>query len=541
MKKLVAIVLAAAVLCTVLGLVSCNKDEFEQYRKPQGFTYYRQMTMNPDKQLYVFNRLEQLTREQKIAAEAIQGIYARTNAKYYYWRSGNYELWLNDLVDNYGFTVQDVTFADMVSSFKQDYGNKYVLYDGTNNAESLNCACTIAGAMDYLPVDVALEAWAISAGLEKAVDATEMTESKCFDQYKDYLNNDGLIQINNADFNDQMRDYGIACKYLFMWPKDMKNTKVAQFRANALTWAKDDSPIFGWCPNDEAIDVAIGSNYGKYTLASDYCTNMSVFTCKSAFGELNFKQKNKTTDVVAEQGKHYVCIMMSDGDNVQTWYNNFPTNKDFLGAERGDFPMGWSMQPSLCDLAPNIMNYVYGNQQKGDYYVCSVSGQGYMNPQSYPALDSFIGGLEAYLQYTDLSVVQILDAGPNDKVTEAYSKVPSLKGAIYCYGMRYAEGAGSVFWANGKPFVSIRETLWNANVEAMAERINGYAKDPTTIEGYTAINLHPWSMTYNDVKQLVSLLDDDVVVVTADDFIRLITENVPHKNVTLNHVDYFGE
>ena len=65
----------------------------------------------------------------------------------------------------------------------------------------------------------------------------------------------------------------------------------------------------------------------------------------------------------------------------------------------------------------------------------------------------------------------------------------------------------------------------------MAERINGYAKDPTTIEGYTAINLHPWSMSYQDAVKLVSLLDENVVVVTADDFIRLITENVPHVEV----------
>ena len=77
----------------------------------------------------------------------------------------------------------------------------------------------------------------------------------------------------------------------------------------------------------------------------------------------------------------------------------------------------------------------------------------------------------------------------------------------------------------------MRETLWNANVEEMAKRINSYAKDPTTIEGYTAINLHPWSMSYADAVKLVSLLDENVVVVTADDFIRLITENVPQKDV----------
>lgn len=46
-------------------------------------------------------------------------------------------------------------------------------------------------------------------------------------------------------------------------------------------------------------------------------------------------------------------------------------------------------------------------------------------------------------------------------------------------------------------------------------------------------------MDYNDVKQLVSLLDEHVVVVTADDFIRLVTRNVPHTDVTLPYTDYW--
>ncbi len=541
MKKIVALLVALTLLTSLCCFVSCKPDqpidEFAQYRKEEGFSYYQEMTMNVDKILRVFNRSENLNGAQRVLGSAIQGIFARTNATFFMY-GGNHKFWLDDMVQNYGFSQQDVTLAEMVTMFKTAYGNKYVLYDGANNAESLNCACTIAGAMDYLPVDVSLQDWAKSVGLEMAADATSMTEAKCFEQYKQYLNNDGIVQINNANFNDQMRDYGIACKYLFMWPKNMEDSKIMMFRASALDWAKDDCPIFGWCPNDEVTDVAISSNYGLFTLASDYCTNMSVYTCKKAFGNLQFTQNSKTSQITAQQGKHYVCIMMSDGDNVQTWYNNFATNPNFLAAERGDFPMGWSMQPSLYHLAPNILNYVYSNQKQKDYYVCSVSGQGYINPQNYPALDSFIGGLENYLNYADLSVVQILDAGPSKNVMEMYSKVPSLKGAIYCYGMKYAEGAGSVYWANDKPFVTIRETLWSANVEKMAERINGYAKDPTTIQGYTAINLHPWSMTYNDVKTLVSLLDDDVVVVSADDFIRLVTDNVPHEDVTLPYVDY---
>lgn len=538
MKKFIAFLLLVvmAVLSTSV-LTACEPaDPFEEYRKEEGFSYYQEMTMNADKKLYVFNRTEKLNNQQAILAQAIQGIYGRTNQQFYYDSGSAYELWLDDMVENYGFTAQDITLAEMVNMFKTDYNSKYVLYDGTANPQSLNAACTIAGALDILPVDVSIEESAKEMGLTMEVDATEMTEADAFSQYKDLLNNDGIVQISPDNFNTQMRDYGIGCKYLYMWPKDMTDTDIVRFRAEALNWAKKDSPIYGWVPNDEAVDVNIASTNGLFTLASDYCTNMSVYTCKNAFGELTFKQNNKTSEVIAEQGKHYVCIMMSDGDNVQTWYNTFPMNeKYYADPNRGDFPMGWSIQPSLVDLAPNILNYVYQRQTENDYFVCSVSGHGYINPQVYPAMDSFIGGLDAYLQYADLSVVQILDAGPSKDVIEMYAKIPSLAGGIYCYGDRYAGGAGSVYWAGDKPFVSIRETLWNANVESMAQRINNYPTDPTSIEGYTAINLHPWSMQYSDVVKLVSMLDDNVVVVTADDFIRLITENVAHEDVTLEY------
>ena len=304
------------------------------------------------------------------------------------------------------------------------------------------------------------------------------------------------------------------------------------FRGEVHDWVDEDAAMFGWVPNDEGQDVTVASQYGQFTIPSDHSLNTTVFACKNAFGEADFKQNAKETEIKAEQGKHYVCIMMSDGDNVQMWYNGFADNSKYFGAEKDNtFPMGWSIQPALLELGPNVMNYVKRNAGEKDYFVASVSGIGYIYPQVYPTLDTYTKALSAYLRRADLSVVQILDSGPSQAVVEAYAKIPELKGAIYCYGDRYAAGNGSVYWSNGKPFVSIRETLWNANVESMAERINGYSKDPTTIEGYTAINLHPWSMSYQDAVKLVSLLDENVVVVSADDFIRLITENVPHEDV----------
>ena len=497
--------------------------------KPEGFHLVRKMIMNEEKHLLVFNKTENLNFEELVLAQAIQGIYARTNARYYRWQSGSYELWLEDMVENYGFTYEYVTLEQMVKSYIQDYGHYFVLYDRSSLTETTNSACAISGITGYLPVDVKIRSKVESWGLEIKMDATRMTERTCFNLYKDKFNTDGIVQQNPDNVN--LRDWAIACKY-FIFFRTGETAENMAFREEVHEWLDDDAPMYGWCPNDEVRDVTYASKHGQFTFPSDHSANTTIFACANAFGEVDFTQEAKETDIKAEQGKHYVCIMMSDGDNVQMWYNGFSENSQYFGAERDNsFPMGWSVQPGLLDLGPNILHHLKREAGEKDYFVASVSGLGYIYPHTYPTLDTYTQALGAYLKATDLSVVQILDLDPNNKVIEAYAKIPELKGAIYCYGDRYAGGHGSVFWSNGKPFVSIRETLWNADVEAMAARINSYSKDPTTIAGYTAINLHPWSMSYQDAVKLVSLLDEDVVVVSADDFIRLITENVPQKNV----------
>lgn len=544
MKKIIALFCSLILLLSLLvsSLSSCgwlspnDTDDPDQNSGEDGFVGYgddfrivREMTMNEDKHLYVFNKTESLSFEELVVAQAIQGIYARTNAKYYCWSSGAYEIWLEDMVENYGITYEYTTLEEMVKSYIRDYGNDYVLYNRANLLESTNSACAIAGVTGYLPVDESIKERMESYGLEIKIDASSMTERTCFDLYKDSFNTDGLVQ--QSPNNVRLRDWQIACGY-FIFFREGTESKDLMFRGEVHEWVDEDAAMFGWVPNDEGQDVTVASQYGQFTIPSDHSFNTTVFACKNAFGEADFTQKAKETDIIAEDGKHYVTIMMSDGDNVQVWYNSFPFNDKYLGAERDDsFPMGWSIQPALLELGPNVLNYVKRNAGEKDYFVCSVSGIGYIYPQVYPTMDTYTKALSAYMRRADLSVLQILDSGPSKEVIEYYAQIPELKGGIYCFGDRYAAGHGSIYWANDKPFVSVRETMWNENVEAMADRINSYSRDPSSIEGYTVINIHPWSHSYQDVVKLVSLLDEDVVVVTADDFIRLITENITHEDV----------
>lgn len=515
-------------------LVSCGEVSNPPFGYEDDYTYYFETKLNEKKELKVFRNFDLgeskgLSKKELVMATAIQGFFSREAGEYYYQFERD-DVWLNDLKTTYGYKFSDTTLDEMLLNFKSKFGGKYVLYNA-NNEGQLNVARSIAGIKNFLPVDIEYEEHVKSLGFTLGMDARTMSEEDCFEMFKDEFNNTAIIQQNPETTQEFLTDYGIAGKYFFFYPKDDTDPDVLKFRNNVHKWAKKDCPIFGWVPNDEAIDVNIASVNGQFFIPSDWCRNMSVFAAKSAFGDLTFKNVIKDDkSIVAEDGKHYVTIMMSDGDNVQTWYNTFPMNDKYLGATRGDFKMGWSIQPSLSDLGRNVMNYVSKNRDDNDFYVCSVSGHGYMNPRVFPtdALESYAKGLSSYLRRTDLSVVQILDSGPSTDVVEAYSEIPELNGGIYCYGEKYCGGKGSVYWGNDKPFVSIRETLWDADVNVVAERINNYSTDITSIEAYTAINLHPWSMDYYDVVDLVSKLDDHVEVVTADEFIRLVTDNVEH-------------
>lgn len=530
---LLALLLA---LASCLGLAACDNGGDTGGEEPGDETegYFRSFTIT-DGDLMVYGRTESLSKAQEFFAESVQGLFAQKGeSKYYHYRPDSYETWLNEIETEYGKGNRDVTIAEMLEDYKANVGTGYVLYDATDG-ESVNSARTVAGAEGIAMIDESLKSWADENGLVQMVDATDMSAEDCFNTYKDKLDPTGLVQQNGSLV--QLTDWAIANKY-YCYFITSNNVASLQFRGTVQQWCAGCA-VYGWCPIDEGTDVGFSSNYGSFTLASDYCYNMSVFSCTDFFGEEQFTQPNETdTDLSAyPTDKHYITIVNSDGDNLQCWYGGTFEQTQYMGGTRGDFEMGWSVSPALYSLGPNILSHTYANAKEGDTFVCSVSGLGYTYPQSYSveALERYCNVLDDYLGKTDLSVVKILDSGLSENTIEYYSQMENAEGFLFCtYADSYVGEHGSVYWSeNGKPFVTCRATMWNATAQGIADQINAYPADATSIEGYTYVNLHVWSMDYNDVVEMVSLLDDDVVVVNPETFIRLIKQNVPHEDVVL--------
>lgn len=107
---------------------------------------------------------------------------------------------------------------------------------------------------------------------------------------------------------------------------------------------------------------------------------------------------------------------------------------------------------------------------------------------------------------------------------------------------RYAGGEGKIWFVNDKPFISYRLSLWHPDgenavvthewLDEQAAVVNSYPADIHSINGYSVINIHPWSVSIDDLAYFVSQLDDDVVLVTVDELMLMINQNVPHTDAT---------
>jgi hypothetical protein len=526
-------------LFLIFVLAGCRNKEEEDFflfePLSDDFTYYQATVFNEDRHLFVFGQENgrRLSRHELITGQAIQGLFARDEVRFYLSLGDeNYEYWLSEMVRLDQVTYERTTLETMIQMYKSKFlDHGYILYDEVNR-ESVNVATSLAGLYGYIPIEKNLETLAVNAGLDLKIDVTERSERWAFDQYKDQFDWSGLVQLRHDI--PHMRDYGVTFKYFYFY-QDSLTTAAINFRDEIHRQAKVDAPLFGWGPFTEDSHIGIASRNGQFTIPSDYSYNTTVFSARNFFGIPTIMPNHANDQVVATSGKHYVAIVRSDGDNIQTWYNYFPFHVKDMAAPRTDFKMGWSIQPSLIDLAPNIIRDAYETADVNDYFVAAVSGHGYMYPSLYPDLKSFIQGLDVYLRRTGLNIVQILDSGPDQDVIEWYSRIPSLKGVMYMYGLKYAGGLGSIRWSeNGKPFVSFRESLWDSDPLDIATRVNGYLRDFTSIEGYTLINLHPWSHSYQDVERMVELFQDHVVVVSPEKFFDLIIEHVPKEDVILN-------
>lgn len=484
----------------------------------------------------VYNLItEKFTAEEMYAAVSLQGVVAQTAARI----SLNIPSDFREFIE----TQYSVAFEDtgdlwkLAEHFKEEIAG-VIAYD---DIKDINKASTAAGAYGCWAVHVSLLEKTERLGLAVRLNASEeySSEFDAFIKCREFLDNTYIC--HQLPGNSSLRDYAIAVKA----PLYSENNK--EELDEIYNWVKDTGAVLGWyC--DEVSGVGYASEHGLMTIPSDHARNLSLYAALPGA-----QQKQKPIARRFQKGKkvHYVTFLLSDGDNVQVHVNSY-RSRNFASEKRGMLPYGWTTSPSMYDLAPLINNWYYERQTGADNFLAAVSGVGYCNPALLPkpVLQKYAELSAEYMKKSDIcNTVLLMDTpeeqliDPNEtginniyEITKAFSQYDAISGGFLYYGYLYCpvKTPGAVFWNNGKPFNAIRETLWHSGdkeeyMKKLAEKINGYVKDCTVIEGYTAINVQYWQYYFDEVAKFAEMLDEDVVVVTPKEFIEIMTENIKDK------------
>lgn len=456
-------------------------------------------------------------------------------------------------VDNYlSYITEDVKYlsvAEAAGLFLPEFCGLAVFDLGADDV-SVNLAATVCAAEDLLGVPRGL--LGLVPGTKIVFDAADIRGSntgrqrEIFLRFRDRLDRRGLVHqvVRGDDYHLELRDFAIAKRYFTFYTGESEEELA--FRREVLAWAERNIPVYGWT-SDEIGFVRSISEFGNYVIPMDWSSNHSYFGSDEAV------PVRQTADPprALTPGKHYLTIVVSDGDNVQWLERNFATTGHFGQRMRSPhaYPLTWTVAPSMSVLCPEVLRYIYAHA-KHDYFITGVSGVGYTNTMTYPRahLPRYAELTRGAMKTADLHYLCMLDnlatAENREEVTarlDEFAKYDEIGGGIWELDPdRYESGRGRVFFSsNGKPFVSVRLSLWHPSnnpenvtdewLRGYAERINRMPVCPDSIDGYTVLNVHPWTVNIGQLDRLVSMLSDRVEILNARDFLEGVKHNVPHE------------
>lgn len=440
--------------------------------------------------------------------------------------------------------------STLLNEFKDFIGdNGYALYKESEKGEGLNIATNLATLYGWLPVHKSLENFAKDAGLELKEDLSEKEynvalQEEYFEKYKEEFRYKAVVSLKYEATG--LRDLAIQQGFYMFYIDDDEDTD--KLRGKIIDYAGDNVPVLGWAKY-EVEYVSQASENGNMVIPSDHSHNNSFL---ASFDYEKLEQKHEEANEYTDNTKHYCALVFSDGDNVQWIQNGYSEYFQKLTLEK-QFPITWSFSPFMREFSPLTANMVYSSATEKDYFIAGVSGAGYMHPTEYPldALAEFTDLTSSMMKKSNLNYVSILDATPenfiDDKVMEHrlsyYARYDNIKGGVLSLDPeRYEGGKGKVYFANDKPFVSNRLSLWHPDGEGatvtkewlkeQADIVNSYPADLKTINGYSVINIHPWTISVENLEYFVSQLDDGVQLVTIDELLTMVENNIPHETAT---------
>ncbi|MCR5151216.1 MAG: hypothetical protein K6B52_08345 [Clostridiales bacterium] len=465
---------------------------------------------------------------------SMQGILANTSEKNLLFRAEKYREWLPFTNARLIETQPDGSpwdFAALVKEFALCFDG-YILCD----SDSALIALSLANQKNSIVVLPEHESTVRDAGLQLTADVRGTNDIK-FRMSPEFKNLRRDIAFEQpVSLAPRLMDYAVMSG-AYIW-YDARASRAEH--KNDFRFLRDNALVFGW-NNDlgEYDTLSSLSSLNACLIPSDWACNLSVL---SGFPGRAVRQK---TDVLAEHGGRTVCLLMSDGDNLQWFVGSYDDKAHYGSPVRGRFPFSWGVPASAADLASPLVQKYYGDMTANDSFVMSLSGLGYTFPSKWTsrkALLKMVASLSQKMKTLDMRQLLVLDdSGFDSNALDMILRETQADGIFYIDFSKYAGLNGKMRFSHGKPIVSAKYQLWNnlpgCSPEEVASAVNALPADPKDPDSYAFIIVHAWSGLNGDgifveggdtmaaVEKFVNSLDPDTHLVSPSQFMQRVASN----------------
>lgn len=292
------------------------------------------------------------------------------------------------------------------------------------------------------------------------------------------------------------------------------------------------SLYLGWFP-DEPSGIRLTSRAALLTLASDYCTNLTVWSnlpervreSASALSGSPILKREDSAGAGRQAKRTYLSFAFSDGDNLQ--YCQHRLLRLWQDPARGSLPLGWTIAPALEQAMPALAAFYRRTATANDEFIAGPSGAAYLLPSCLPTAQraAFLRRTADYMQAMQLTLLQILDSNTRFSMKWLHPGLQKLFIAhLAPYGLRGVfSGAGSI------------SPSWHRRAGLPIYQNLGLAMTPrrtlqlirrAAARGQRFINVYifAWRIAPGDLLRIVKQLDDTFCLVTPGRLLELIEQ-----------------
>lgn len=400
-----------------------------------------------------------------------------------------------------------------------------IVYDPAQTA-TINLATTLAKDRNALVVSPLLLARLSAApyNLPVLLDLRGQFTSKLqvyqalYNTYWPNIDHRLLIGLNPDAHKSALREYATALGAAVIWldpAVPAESTLLNSFLASMPAGAN----FMGWWP-EEGAGVTRASSYGISTIASDWCSNLTVHS-----GTSRTVNPKPIPARPVLQNKLYVAFILSDGDNLQ--YVEHLMRKLWNNPDRGIVPIGWTLSPAMLDAMPGALNFYWQTSTANDNLISGPSGYGYAYPNNWPnqaSLDQFVAKTETYNRRAGFRVITVwntINGGINQNVGQSFAaNAPSLLGLT-----AQNTGGGLTIYSSSLPGQALScnyctgEQAMKDHIATAAAGWNGASPR------FIIIQAQPWTdVTPTTFKNVAASLNANYVVLRPDHLFQLLRQ-----------------